>query len=44
MSLEICPVKICVCFAKVYLGFPKLPEISGNQVHLEVKEISGDFC
>lgn len=44
MSFEIGPVKLCKCFAKLKLDFPELPEISGNQAYIEVKEMNGALC
>lgn len=44
VSFEIGPVRLCKCFVKLKLGFPELPEISGNWVYMEVKGINGALC
>lgn len=41
MSFEIGPVRLYKHFAKLKLGFPELPEVSGNEVYTEVKETNG---
>lgn len=43
VSFEIGSVKPCKRFAKLKLGFPELPGISGNQVYTEIKENEWGF-